>query len=95
VLGDNTGGDLGNGTTTNSLVPMTVSGITSAIAVSVGGSAFACAVLSDGSVQWWVSTHLGLAVAPADRGRVRYQSRSRASLAPPLLPPGEATHVHC
>jgi hypothetical protein len=62
--GANEHGELGNGTTANSSVPVLVAGIDSARAITTGGtwnaggmgaarSAFACAVLRDGSVQCW------------------------------------------
>jgi alpha-tubulin suppressor-like RCC1 family protein len=50
--GDNTYGELGNGTTTSWPTPVAVTGITGATAVS-GGDAFACALLSGGTVQCW------------------------------------------
>ena len=50
--GDNMFGQLGNGTTTASLVPVTVSGITNATAVA-GGTAHTCALLLGGTVQCW------------------------------------------
>ncbi|HWD94854.1 MAG TPA: InlB B-repeat-containing protein [Acidimicrobiales bacterium] len=49
--GDNTDGDLGNGATTPSLVPVSVSGITTATSVTMGNN-FACAVAS-GLVDCW------------------------------------------
>ncbi|MEI8159247.1 MAG: hypothetical protein WCH60_20490, partial [Burkholderiales bacterium] len=45
-------GQLGNGTTVNSMSPVTVSGITNAIAISAGAH-HACAVLGSGAVQCW------------------------------------------
>jgi alpha-tubulin suppressor-like RCC1 family protein len=51
--GDNSHGELGNGTTASSLVPVTVSGITSASAVTASGTAHTCALLHGGSVQCW------------------------------------------
>jgi len=62
--GANDTGQLGDGTTTNSDVPVRVVGIDSALAVTAGGTwnaggkgaarlAFACAVLTDGKVQCW------------------------------------------
>ena len=51
--GCNTDGQLGNGTTADSSVPVTVSGITNAIAVAAGDSDHTCAVLSNGSIQCW------------------------------------------
>lgn len=60
--GDNAFGELGNGTNTGpercllmqpcSTTPVSVSGISTAIAVSTG-SGYACALLSDGTVQCW------------------------------------------
>lgn len=50
--GVGTGGQLGDGLSMSSAVPVAVSGVTSAVDISVGGGA-ACAVLADGSVQCW------------------------------------------
>jgi alpha-tubulin suppressor-like RCC1 family protein len=50
--GSNASGQLGNGTTTDSTSPITVSMITNAIAISAGG-AHTCALLSDGTVACW------------------------------------------
>jgi alpha-tubulin suppressor-like RCC1 family protein len=50
--GYNTYGDLGNGTTESSSVPVTVVGITNAIAVAAGDGPV-CAVLATGAVQCW------------------------------------------
>jgi len=50
--GYNSYGELGNGTTTNSSTPVTVSGITTATAVAAGNS-HTCALLSGGTVQCW------------------------------------------
>jgi len=49
--GANEFGQLGNGTNKMSAIPVTVSGITSATAVSV--SSDSCALLFDGTVQCW------------------------------------------
>ncbi len=54
--GDNSQGELGNGTTTNSTVPTPVSGLSSGvIAVSAGPDYSACAVTGDGNVWCWGS----------------------------------------
>ena len=45
-------GQLGNGTTTNSSVPVMVSGITNATAITAGGG-HNCAALTDGAVLCW------------------------------------------
>jgi alpha-tubulin suppressor-like RCC1 family protein/streptogramin lyase len=52
--GFNSFGQLGNGTTTTSLIPVAVSGMTTAKAVSLGPQGLnACAVLANGTVQCW------------------------------------------
>ncbi len=56
--GHNDAGQLGNGTTTVSSVPVKVSGITKAVALA-GGSSHTCAVLSDGTIQCWGYNHSG------------------------------------
>lgn len=50
--GDNTEGQLGDGTTTSSAIPVSVSGITTATAIAVG-AAHNCALLADGTVKCW------------------------------------------
>lgn len=50
--GINLEGELGNGTTANSLVPITVPGITNAVAVAAGRS-HTCSLSSAGTVQCW------------------------------------------
>ncbi len=50
--GSNDYGQLGNGSTANSLVPVSVNGVTDATAVAVGGE-HTCALLSGGSVRCW------------------------------------------
>lgn len=52
--GDNTYGQLGDGTTNNSLVPVSVVGVTDAVGISVGGST-ACALLAHGRIECWGS----------------------------------------
>jgi alpha-tubulin suppressor-like RCC1 family protein len=56
--GENTFGELGNGTTTKSSVPVVVSGLQGATAVSAGVD-IACAVVTGGAVQCWGSGALG------------------------------------
>ncbi len=50
--GSNTYGQLGNGTTTSSLTPVTVTGITTATAITAGGER-SCALLRDHTVRCW------------------------------------------
>jgi alpha-tubulin suppressor-like RCC1 family protein len=57
--GDNQYGQLGNGTTTSSLIPVQVSGLTSgAASIALGGS-HSCARLSSGAVKCWGSNSYG------------------------------------
>jgi alpha-tubulin suppressor-like RCC1 family protein len=57
--GENTSGELGNGTTTSSSVPVTVTGITNAISVTSDGEGSYCAVLASGSIACWGSNMSG------------------------------------
>ncbi|MDO8704147.1 MAG: Ig-like domain-containing protein [Sulfuricaulis sp.] len=57
--GDNSIGQLGNGTTINSSTPVTVSGISTAVAVSAGYSN-TCAVLADHTVRCWGVNGVGM-----------------------------------
>lgn len=50
--GNNGNGQLGNGSITNSLIPVAVTGLTTATSVSAGNF-HSCAVLASGSVQCW------------------------------------------
>src|SRR5881628_2966513 len=50
--GQNTFGQVGNGSILNSSTPVTVSGITTAVAVSAGGW-HTCALLQDGTIRCW------------------------------------------
>lgn len=50
--GENSDGQLGNGTFTGSRVPVQVTGISTAAAVSAGGN-HTCAVLADGTLRCW------------------------------------------
>jgi alpha-tubulin suppressor-like RCC1 family protein len=56
--GENGRGQLGDGTTTDSLSPVVVSGLTGVILLA-GGSAHTCAALSDGTVRCWGSNSYG------------------------------------
>ena len=56
--GQNTSGQLGNGTTTNSSTGVLVSGLTNVVAVTTGNT-HSCAVLSDQTVRCWGDGSLG------------------------------------
>jgi alpha-tubulin suppressor-like RCC1 family protein len=56
--GENTWGELGNGTTTRSNTPVTVSGITTATAIDCGDD-HTCALLSGGTVKCWGNNQFG------------------------------------
>jgi alpha-tubulin suppressor-like RCC1 family protein len=51
--GLNANGQLGNGTTTNSSIPGTVSGLSSDVNAVTAGSSHSCAVLTTGAVKCW------------------------------------------
>jgi alpha-tubulin suppressor-like RCC1 family protein len=51
--GDNSSGDLGNNATTQSNVPVAVSGLSSGVAAIAAGQAFTCALTTAGGVQCW------------------------------------------
>ena len=50
--GNNSNGQLGDGSTTNRMTPVTVSGISNATAIG-GGEYYSCALLSNSTVQCW------------------------------------------
>ncbi|CCH80023.1 exported hypothetical protein [Nostocoides japonicum T1-X7] len=57
--GDNHSGELGNGTTTNSSVPVTVTGLDAGVASISAGTAKTCAVLTSGAARCWGSNDHG------------------------------------
>ena len=56
--GDNVAGQLGDGTHSNRLVPVAVSGFITPVRIAAGYR-HTCAVLSDGTVQCWGFNHFG------------------------------------
>ena len=58
MLGLNADGELGNGSTTQSLVPASVGGLSGVTAISAGAT-HTCAILSAGNVKCWGSNSNG------------------------------------
>jgi len=56
--GDNVSGQLGDGSRTTAITPVTVAGITTAVAVS-GGDFHTCALLRDGTISCWGLNYSG------------------------------------
>jgi alpha-tubulin suppressor-like RCC1 family protein len=56
--GNNSVGQLGNGTATHSYVPVAVTGMSDAAAITAGG-AHSCAVLADGTARCWGNNSVG------------------------------------
>jgi alpha-tubulin suppressor-like RCC1 family protein len=56
--GDNSKGELGDGTTTDSSTPVTVSGLSNAVAISAG-MWYTCALLRDGTAKCWGYNYYG------------------------------------
>ena len=81
--GDNSGGQLGDGTTTPSLTPIQVSGLTSGVTALAVGNVHTCALISGGAVKCWGTNSNGPARrrhddAAADAGcRQRPRERRR------------------
>ena len=58
--GYNSSGQLGNGTTTNSSVPVKVAGLGKGATGVAVGDTFSCAILTDGSIACWGSDYYGV-----------------------------------
>lgn len=56
--GKNNAGQLGDGTDQDSMIPVTVTDLTQAVAIDVG-ERFACALIEDGSVRCWGNNYAG------------------------------------
>jgi alpha-tubulin suppressor-like RCC1 family protein len=57
--GNNTDGELGNGTTTGALTPVAVSNVNTAIAISAGEQSHGCVVLANETARCWGSNAFG------------------------------------
>ena len=82
--GDNSSGQLGDGTTTNRLTPVLVQGVGNAIGIATGGalgSSHSCAVIADGTARCWGangSGQLGTGDATPSLVAVRVSGLTRA-----------------
>jgi alpha-tubulin suppressor-like RCC1 family protein len=68
--GDNANGQLGNGTTTNSSVPVPVTGLSTGVARIVGGNNYTCALTTLGGVLCWGSNDIAQFEGGFDYGNV-------------------------
>ena len=57
--GENSSGQLGDGSNSNRLVPVSVNGLTTGVAAVSAGEGYTCALLLDGSVKCWGNNFLG------------------------------------
>jgi len=57
--GQNGSGQLGNGATTDSYLPVSVSGITDAVSITASGSGHTCALRSNGTIKCWGNNQYG------------------------------------
>jgi hypothetical protein len=87
--GSNWAGQLGDGTTTDRLVPTSVLGLSSGVVAIAAGSACTCALLASGGVQCWGENHYGQLEMARRRSGLRPQM-SWASR--PVLPPLKRAH---
>ena len=79
--GNNGNGQLGNNSTTQSPIPVAVSGLTTATGVSAGNS-HSCAVLTSGGVQCW---------GVNSSGQLGDETGGSSALVPGPVLPGECT----
>ena len=100
VLGDGTArcwglndnGQLGNGTTTDSNVPVVVSGLTDAVAITAG-NVHTCAVLGDGTARCWGRQRRRAARQRHQHQLERARHRVRADATPSRSPAASPTRA--
>ncbi|MHC4093970.1 MAG: RCC1 domain-containing protein, partial [Planctomycetota bacterium] len=87
--GNNNGGRLGDGTTTDSNVPVPVAGLPGPVAAVAAGGAYSLALLADGSVWAWGSNLYG----QLGNGTITQSATAHPIPAPVIALPGPVTAI--
>ena len=94
MLGQNSYGQLGDGTTTERHTPVAVSGLSNAVAIAAG-DCHTCALLSDGTARCWGDNDYGQLGDGTTDGPPHPGGRLRPDATPSPSPPGTTTPAPC